>query len=188
MRSVLGIGIALLVILGIMNAFVPDSVEAAQRATSTPGSRNKTYYVTAAANGRECPKLTCDVIEKYVGGEAVEVIDDTKGDTVRGSDLWYEVRVSRRVTVFIHSSLLTDKKPVPRATSRGGNSSSAATPVPGATSVPTEVAPTWSCVGDIYNCDDFANWNEANAYFQACPGDPSKLDRNKDGSPCDSMR
>jgi hypothetical protein len=41
---------------------------------------------------------------------------------------------------------------------------------------------------DRYNCEDFATWQEADAVFQANkPGDPNRLDHNKNGVPCESL-
>jgi hypothetical protein len=41
---------------------------------------------------------------------------------------------------------------------------------------------------DVYNCSDFATWDEANAVYQAnLPGDPNDLDRDNDGIPCESL-
>lgn len=40
---------------------------------------------------------------------------------------------------------------------------------------------------DLYSCDDFATWNEANAIYQAnLPGDPNRLDTDDDGIPCEN--
>jgi hypothetical protein len=183
-KGFIGTGLALLLVLVIINLAVPTETLEAQRrrATATP-TPNTTYYITANANGRECPALDCDVIETFVAGESVEVIDEAEGDTVRGSDVWYEVRISRRVTVFVHSSLLTDQKPVARPTQRR-----ATTAIPGTTSVPqpTQQPVAWDCNGDRYNCDSFANRNELMSYFNACPGDPSRLDGDNNGVPCES--
>jgi hypothetical protein len=41
---------------------------------------------------------------------------------------------------------------------------------------------------DIYNCSDFATWEEANAVYEAnLPGDPNRLDQDNDGIPCESL-
>jgi hypothetical protein len=41
---------------------------------------------------------------------------------------------------------------------------------------------------DLYNCSDFATWDEANAVYQAnLPGDPNHLDSDGDGIPCESL-
>ncbi len=63
------------------------------------------------------------------------------------------------------------------------------TPTP--TIAPTVVQPTPSepeyLPGDAYNCGDFATYAEAKAYFDAVSGDPSQLDGDGDGIPCESL-
>jgi hypothetical protein len=59
-------------------------------------------------------------------------------------------------------------------------------PVVVATEAPA--AQTWNCSGDVYNCGDFPNRSELMSYFNTCPGDPSDLDGNADGIPCESLR
>ncbi|MEM9952998.1 MAG: excalibur calcium-binding domain-containing protein [Chloroflexota bacterium] len=43
----------------------------------------------------------------------------------------------------------------------------------------------WSCSGNIYNCDSFSSCGEMRSYFNACAGDPSELDADNDGIPCE---
>jgi len=52
------------------------------------------------------------------------------------------------------------------------------TPTPGA---------AWNCVGNIYNCSDFSSCAEVMSYWHACPGDPSRLDGDHDGKPCETL-
>jgi micrococcal nuclease len=53
---------------------------------------------------------------------------------------------------------------------------------------PTPASRTGSiCVGNIYNCDDFSSCAEVMAYWNACPGDPSRLDGDHDGRPCEAL-
>ncbi|MCJ7619220.1 MAG: thermonuclease family protein [Anaerolineae bacterium] len=47
--------------------------------------------------------------------------------------------------------------------------------------------PGWDCVGNIYDCGDFSSCDEVMSYWQACPGDPSRLDGDHDGRPCESL-
>jgi micrococcal nuclease len=47
--------------------------------------------------------------------------------------------------------------------------------------------PTWNCIGNLYNCDDFSSCDEVMSYWTACPGDPSRLDGDNDGVPCESL-
>jgi LysM repeat protein len=48
-------------------------------------------------------------------------------------------------------------------------------------------AATWNCSGNIYNCGDFPSCSQIMSYWNACPGDPSNLDGNNDGQPCESI-
>lgn len=45
----------------------------------------------------------------------------------------------------------------------------------------------WNCSGNIYNCSDFSSCAEIMSYWNACPGDPSWLDGDNDGIPCESL-
>lgn len=41
---------------------------------------------------------------------------------------------------------------------------------------------------DLFNCDDFDTWEEAWRFYQAnFPGDPNRLDEDKDGIPCEDL-
>jgi competence protein ComEC len=56
---------------------------------------------------------------------------------------------------------------------------------------PPPPAPTSSttidCSRDQYNCGDFSSCAEVMAVFNACPGDPNRLDGDHDGTPCESL-
>jgi Excalibur calcium-binding domain len=86
----------------------------------------------------------------------------------------------------------------------GGTVVTPAVPTPAQTSLPIPLAsplatPTLAPVpttapsgggylpGDAYNCSDFRTYAEAKAYFDAVPGDPSHLDGDHDGIPCESL-
>lgn len=45
----------------------------------------------------------------------------------------------------------------------------------------------WDCSGNIYNCSDFSSCAEVMSYWNACPGDPSRLDGDNDGIPCEVL-
>lgn len=51
----------------------------------------------------------------------------------------------------------------------------------------TPTSTTWNCSGNIYNCSDFSSCDEVMSYWNACPGDPSWLDGDNDGIPCESL-
>lgn len=46
---------------------------------------------------------------------------------------------------------------------------------------------TWNCSGNLYNCSDFSSCEQVMSYWNACPGDPSWLDGDNDGIPCESL-
>lgn len=42
--------------------------------------------------------------------------------------------------------------------------------------------------GPDRDCGDFDNWADANEFYDAAkPGDPHRLDQDKDGVPCESL-
>lgn len=66
------------------------------------------------------------------------------------------------------------------------------TETPRPTPAPATPAPLFTscdCSGDIYDCDDFDSWNEAQACFEYCQGagagDPHKLDENRNFFACE---
>jgi len=59
-------------------------------------------------------------------------------------------------------------------------------PTPTPTSTPTPRT-DWNCNGDLHNCGDFTSCDEVWVYWNACPGDPSHLDGDDDGKPCESL-
>lgn len=59
--------------------------------------------------------------------------------------------------------------------------------LPTPTSTPKRHKKKWDCDGDLYNCGDFSSCEEVMSYWNACPGDPSRLDGDKDGIPCESL-
>jgi hypothetical protein len=69
------------------------------------------------------------------------------------------------------------------------------TPPPAPTATAASAPPTATSApatggyrsGNAYNCGDFTNYAAAKAYFDAIPGDPSKLDSDNDGIPCESL-
>ena len=45
----------------------------------------------------------------------------------------------------------------------------------------------WTCSGNQYNRSDFSTCSQVMSYFNACPGDPSRLDGDHDGRPCEKL-
>lgn len=149
--------------------------------TIPPPSNTRVRYITARANARSCPQLDCPIVSVFNYGDTVDMVQQIDGDPVNGNDTWYEIFWQAQ-TIFIHSSLISSNRP---STGNSGNVSVPA--VQNTSPAPQPPAqPQWSCAGDVYNCDDFSTCSEMYAYFQACPGDPSNLDGNNDGRPCES--
>ena len=46
---------------------------------------------------------------------------------------------------------------------------------------------TWNCSGNLYNCGAFSSCAQVMSYWSVCPGDPSRLDGDHDGRPCESL-
>lgn len=167
------------------------------RPTATPAGQR--YTTTAQARVRECSSTECDIVTTLAAGVVVTVTASEDGERVSGSRVWRAVTLADGRTGFIHSSLLrqgvvTVTRAAATASSSsnnsgggGGGSGSNTSQPPSATSVPP-AQPQWTCSGDIYNCSSFTNRTDLMSYFNACPGDPSKLDGNNDGVPCESLR
>ncbi len=139
--------------------------------TPTPESSigRLTYYVTGTTRVRDCPRTTCDIITTLTRGATIVAIGRTEGESVTdGNPIWYETVINGQ-TGYVYSGLVSLSEP---STLSLENTS-------------TQQAVTWQCSGDIYNCDSFRSRSEMNSYFNACPGDPSNLDGNADGRPCE---
>lgn len=62
------------------------------------------------------------------------------------------------------------------------------TSTPSPTVSPTPSATIWdNCTRDLFNCSDFSSCDEVMEYFLRCPSDPSLLDADNDGIPCESL-
>jgi cell division septation protein DedD len=146
--------------------------------TSAPLPSGTTYYANLGdVKVRACPQTSCEQLTVLQFGEAIQVIGETTGDSAYGSTRWYEVNWNGR-RAYVHSELLSSQRPVPTSA-----------PVINSNSVqnPPVSQQQWSCSVD-YNCSDFNNsCEQARSYFNACPGDPSGLDNDNDGIPCDSI-
>lgn len=149
------------------------------RATSTPdviAVRADSYYAARDVNLRRCPETTCERVGTLAAGTALAVDGVTEGEEVTvGNGLWYRVQYGG-MAAYVYSELVTREAPAQSA------------PVQSIPVQPVQPASQWSCGGDSYNCSDFSSRAELMSYFNACPGDPSRLDNNNDGVPCESLR
>jgi hypothetical protein len=153
--------------------------------TPAPTRPPQTRYVTAQVlNVRECVGTGCDIIGQLEYGDSLLVLDENEDTDGR---IWYGFRAFG-TTGWVASWLTSASEPAPVVVQpaqppSGGQPDS---PPPAATTAP-DATPSWNCGGDIYNCSDFSTCSEVMNYFLACPGDPSKLDQNNNGVPCESL-
>lgn len=164
--------------------------------TPTARTTGESYTTVAQARLRGCSSTSCEIVVTLSGGTVVTVTGQEDGESVSGSRVWRAVRLTDGRTGFIHSSLLQRgvvsiapvvAPPSSNNSGGGGGGGSNTSQPPPSTSVPP-AQPQWVCGGDQYNCSDFRNRTELMSYFNTCPGDPSKLDGNNDGVPCESLR
>jgi beta-lactamase superfamily II metal-dependent hydrolase len=97
------------------------------------------------------------------------------GATIYRTDLNGTVVLTSDCNTYSISTTGTAPLPQPTASTAG--------PPPTST---TPAAAT-DCSRDQYNCGDFSTCAEVMAVFNACPGDPNRLDGDHDGTPCESL-
>jgi len=108
---------------------------------------------------------------------------------VKYQDQFREAEQSARANKWgLWSDVCTSPTPAteatPKPTSASGSSTTTkTTPKP----QPTKQSSGVICSYDAYNCSDFSTCSEAQAVYNACPGDPHGLDRDKDGTACDTL-
>lgn len=136
-----------------------------------------TYTTTRSARVRGEPNTSSEIITTLRSGTAITVLEAVQGESVSDSRVWYRIRNG-----YVHSSLVRagGSPSSSPATGNGGNTTLATVePVP-------PPAAAWSpvCTGDVYNCGDLTR-AQIDAYAVSCVGDPSRLDRDKDGLYCE---
>lgn len=157
--------------------------------TSTPTRRSQatgeTFTALGNARVRSCSSTACSQIANLTAGNQVQVIGSEDGEAVQGERAWRVVSLPDGTTGYVHSSLLARGvvSIAPVVVSGSSSTSSGAAN----TSVPAPTASQFTCAGDQYNCSSFNSCSAVMAYFNACPGDPSKLDNDNDGTPCESL-
>lgn len=154
--------------------------------------------IVNTANLRSGPGTHYERVGAASQGQTLEVIAANADHT------WFNVRLNSRDTAWIGSTvvepvnelLLTDvgvavtipAPPTPIAT--GGQAAPAgggAAAPPPPTSQPAAVC---SCTGNVYNCASFGSHAQAQACYNYClpiAGDIHDLDRDNDGSACESL-
>lgn len=133
------------------------------------------YMVRSTANARSCPDTKCDSLGKLTAGQTIVVDGGGHGGDFKGSNVWVRTNINGQMA-YVHSSLVIEASLVSQ-------------PQQVQSTVPVAIVPvqqTWNCSGDIYNCTNFSSRAELMSYFNSCPGDPSDLDHDGNGDPCES--
>jgi len=124
---------------------------------------------------RQCAETSCQELGVMNNGDTFSITGRViDGQDVAGNRLWYQI------SYF-------DKVGYVSATMVGIASEQPVAPVVVQPLEPISVAPVnqWNCAGNLYDCSDFSSREEVMSYFYACPGDPSRMDGDGDGIPCE---
>lgn len=149
-----------------------------------------TYFVigTSGANARTCSQTTCDIATSFSPGTRLDVMGSENGQSVSGSNVWAVVSHNGR-TVYVHSSLLSDREPTPFPTSVPNQV--VAPPVEQPAQPPAQSGCDCNS-GDTLNCGNFTRQRDAQACYNKCMQevgrDVHRLDgRDNDGRACESL-
>jgi hypothetical protein len=153
----------------------------------TPTMRPQTRYVTAErVNVRICVGLECEIVTQLDYRDSFEATGQEKDSNGR---TWYSF-IHDNQTAWVAGWLTSTERPVvqsfptqPPAAQPPAQQQPTQPPAQQPTEPPQ---PAWNCAGDRYNCNSFSSCAEMWSYWNACPGDPSNLDGNNDGEPCES--
>lgn len=157
----------------------------------------RTLYITGnGVNVRGCPQInntTCPAVVVLSSGDSFQGIEIVEGDNFSGStDWWYGLYDEQEI--YVHSSFASTTRPAanptppPANNTNNSNSTGNTNPIAPTNSSSPAQGSQWTCSGNIYNCPDFANrCGELYDYFRSCPGDPSDLDGDSDGRPCETQ-
>jgi hypothetical protein len=140
----------------------------------------ETYYANVGnAPVHNCPATSCAVLASLNYGKAIQVIEVVQGESFDGIADWLHIHV-----VGVDGYIYGPFAALPTGLTQA--SGSPVSTVPAALSTPPP-ASTWNCTGDQYNCSDFSTCDELMSFWNTCPHDPSRLDRDGDGHPCESL-
>lgn len=136
--------------------------------TSTPPTI--TWYVSGAenVNVRACGSADCEIVDTLAYGDPIQVLSTENG--------WHAIRMTNGTTAYIAAWLTSQTPPETQTV---------------VTVPPFQFQPTatpshnWNCNGNLYDCIDFSSCEQAKDYLRSCPGDPSHIDGDGDGVPCE---
>ena len=179
----------------VRNTPRPTATEEISRAVTkapTPTRDSQEFYVISSqrANARQEPVTTAEIVGVFDYGAALDVFARIEGDTVSGSNYWYEIQVNGS-PAYIHTSLLSPSRPQqiqvtqppPQAQQVAPASQ---VPLPTQTLVQTTIAPPTA----IPAATDYPRPSScATAVAYGLPGEElarrwPHLDRDKDGTAC----
>jgi len=158
-------------------------------AVPTLSAQRTTMYITSTVNVRPCPRLNnteCAARTQLATGTEIEAVDRVTGDAHNNSTSWWRIVYNGEI-LYVHSDFVSANRPVVNSAPPAQNQqpSQPQQPVDNQSPAPST---QWSCSGNIYNCPDFeGRCSELYDYFNSCPGDPSGLDGDDDGVPCESQ-
>ena len=146
-------------------------------------------FAAIAPQTRDCLETDCDTVTVYQNEELL-LLGIAEGELLEGSTDWYFVE-NNDSRFFIHENSITFRDATPIVptvdwrqevqpvyygndnTSRTNSSSSSQN--------------QYSCSGNQYDCSSFSSCDAVYDYFRSCPGDPSYMDGDGDGKPCERM-
>jgi len=178
-----------------------DSVTATSSVTNTPAptaypteigvrEMNGTGVVTTSSvKVRLCADTDCPEIGIINNGDTFPITGRLPdGQDVAGNRLWYQISYFEQVG-YVSAEMvgIASEQPVVPAGQLVETIGQLVEiigqpvePIP-----PVEEVVQWNCVGNIYDCSSFVSREQVMDYFYACPGDPSIMDGDNDGYPCE---
>jgi len=171
-----------------------DSVTATLSVTNTPAptaypteigvrEMNGTGVVTTSSvKVRLCAGTDCPEIGIINNGDNFPITGRlADGQDVAGNRLWYQISYFDQVG-YVSAAMvgIASEQPVVPVGQFVETIGQTVEPIP-----PVEEVVQWNCVGNIYDCSSFISREQVMDYFYACPGDPSEMDGDNDGYPCE---
>jgi len=145
-----------------------------------PAAAQETYTVsTRTARVRAEANTSSDVIATLRRGDAVTVLEVVEGARVSGSTVWYRIDVNGE-TGYIHSSLVGAGAPSNGSSGGSGGSNGGTNNGGGISSPPSGGTSSLSCG----TCSQMSSCDQA---YQCLAAGHGRLDRDKDGVPCESI-
>lgn len=188
----------------IQNSGYPTRAPLTPAATRLPATRTprlpteeppQLRVAVTSANVRSGPGTNYPRIDTVAKGEILPIVAANRDHS------WYNVRfgITRRgwiaasVVETVNEELMADVHiavtiPAPPTTAPAVNSQP---PPANEQAPPPAPAAVCSCSGNVYNCSSFGSHAQAQACYNYClpiAGDIHDLDRDNDGSACDSLR